>query len=335
MRCVLLLILSQALAIGHEVGAEMTEAAGEFLNSLEPAQRARAELPFGSDERLNWRFVPAERLGLPLGAMTEPQRNLARRLMRSALSADGARKAETIQNLESVLASLEKGRGPVRDPNLYHLTVFGVPGPKGAWAWRLEGHHLEVQVTLLDGQPVGLTPHFMGANPGKVAAGPLSGTEVLADEDTLGRALALTLDKAQREIAVIPGKVPADILSGATRVARPLEPRGITLAQLGTPQRELFWQIVSRFVGRFRGELADPVLAELRALPADQLSFAWSGGMEVGEGHYYRIQAPSLLLELDNTQNNANHVHTVWRDLRNDFGGDALRRHLKTEHAGH
>lgn len=333
MRNLLLLLLTFALADAHEVGAEMSKAAADFLGSLEPAQRAKASLPFGSDERLNWKFVPGERQGLPLKEMTAAQRAGAQALLRTALSIDGARKAETIQALESVLAALEKGRGPVRDPGRYFVTVFGTPGAQGAWAWRFEGHHLEIQVTLLDGRPVGLTPQFMGSNPGKVAEGPLAGTEALADEDTLGRTLALALSDEQRRSAIIAGKVPGDILSGSAREAKPLEPVGVRLSQLDPAQREIFWQIVSRFVGRFRGELAQPVLSELHALPPEQLAFAWCGGTKVGEGHYYRIQAPGLLLELDNTQNNANHVHTVWRDLRNDFGGDALRRHLEAGHA--
>lgn len=333
MRHLIALALATSCLIAHEIGHEMANAANDLLGSLTEAQRTQASLPFGSDERLNWKFVPSDRQGLPLKEMTTAQRDRVQRLLRTALSTEGAKKAETIQTLESVLAALEKGKDPVRDSERYFITLFGTPGAKGAWAWRFEGHHLEVQVTLLDGQPVGLTPQFMGTNPGKVTVGPHAGTEALADEDALGRTLAVTLNEEQRKLAIILGKAPSDILSGATREAKALEPAGVHLSQLDLAQRDIFWQIVSRFVGRFRGELADPVLTELRALPADQLSFAWCGGTKVGEGHYYRIQAPGLLLELDNTQNNANHVHTVWRDLRNDFGRDALQRHLKSEHA--
>lgn len=332
MRAIVLTLLAHGVLLAHEPAGEMARAAEAFVGSLSPEQRAKAILPFGSDERLDWKFVPAERKGLPLGEMSEPQRALARQLLQSALSTEGARKASRIQELETVLASLEKGKGPVRDPLRYFVTIFGTPGPKGAWAWRFEGHHLEVQLTLLDGTVVGLTPHFMGSNPGKVADGPLAGTEVLGEEDALGRALAVSLSAEQSKAATLPGKVPADIVSGAAREARAPEPRGIALARLSPEQATVFWSIIERFARRFRGELAEPAVAELRALPADQLSFAWSGGTAVGEPHYYRIQGPALLLELDNTQNRANHVHTVWRDLRNDFGGDALRRHLGAQH---
>ena len=329
-----LLLTSIASLAAHEVGKEMASAAGELLGSLSAEQRARATLPFASDERLNWKFVPAERLGLPLDAMSDRQRALTRGLLASALSAEGTLKAERIRDLESVLAEIEKGKGPRRDPLRYFVTIFGTPGPKGSWAWRFEGHHLEVQVTLVDGEVVGLTPQFMGANPGKVADGPRAGLETLSDEDALGRELAASLTPEQAGLAIIPGKVPGDILSGASREAMAIEPMGIPLSRLDPGQRERLWTVIGRFVGRYRGELAGPVLAELRALPADAIWFAWCGSTKVGEGHYYRIQAPGVLMELDNTQNKANHVHTVWRDLRHDFGRDALRRHLETEHAG-
>lgn len=310
----------------------MAGAAQRLLDCLTPAQRAKAALPFDSDERLNWKFVPAERQGLPLGEMEEPQRELTRHLLLTALSAEGYRKAAAIQQLETVLAELEKGKGPVRDPLRYHLTVFGQPGAKGAWAWRLEGHHLEVQVTLLEGRVVGLTPHFMGANPGRVAGGPLAGTEVLAEEDALGLALAASLTPEQARLAVLPGKAPADILSGDAKVARALEPRGIGLDRLDARQQRMLRRMLACFAERYRGELAAPVLRETGALPPEQVCFAWMGGTRAGEPHYYRIQTPTLLLELDNTQGKANHVHTVWRDLRDDFGRDALRRHLEAEH---
>lgn len=332
MRLVLLILAASAALPARETGAEMTRAAEAFLASLSAEERRLAALPFGSDDRLDWKFVPAERRGLALGAMSERQRALARGLLQSALSAEGARQAQGIQDLEGVLAELEQGRGPIRDPLRYHLSVFGTPGPRGAWAWRFEGHHLSIQLTLLDGQVVGLTPHFMGANPGKVAKGPHAGREVLGDEDALGRALAATLTPEQAKVATLPGKVPSDILSGSLREARALEPRGIPLSRLSTEQRVLFWLAVERFARRYRGELAEPALAELRATPPEQLTFAWCGGLRAGEPHYYRIQGPALLIELDNTQNGANHVHTVWRDLRRDFGGDALRRHLVEAH---
>lgn len=333
----LALALLAAVARGHPAAAnEMAEAAQGFLASLRHDQRAKAALPLGDPARMDWKFVPAERKGLYLRDMDQAQREKAAVLLRAALSAEGLRKVDGIRTLEGILRDMEKDTTGRRDPDKYAYAVFGTPAPKGTWSWRLEGHHLEVLVSIVDGHVVGLTPHFMGAAPGKVAAGPhdagKAGLEVLGDEDRLGRELALSLDAEQAKVGWLPGKAPADILSGQSRQAKRLEPVGISLDRLRPDQKATFWRIVSLNADRFRGDLAKPVVDGLRAVPEDQLHFAYIGGAKEGEGRYYRIQAPDLLIELDNTQNKANHPHAVWRDLRNDFGGDALRRHLERDH---
>jgi hypothetical protein len=321
----------------HEIGIEMSKDAESFLAKLTPAQRAKANIPFKSDERFNWKFVPADRKGLPLKEMNKDQTQAALKILHSALSASGETKANSIRQLESVLKEIEKGKGPTRDPELYYLTIFGTPSAQGSWAWRFEGHHLEVQVTLLNGEIIGLTPHFMGTNPGRVMEIGSSqkhvGLDALGKEDKLGRDLANSLHDSQIALGIFGGKAPSDILSGQSREAKALQPLGITLADLSAEQQAVFWQIVEEFVLRFKSELSAPTLKALREVPKNKLTFAWMGGLKEGEGHYYRIQGPDFLIELDNTQNNANHVHTVWRDLKNDFGNDALRRHLATEHS--
>lgn len=337
MRLLLPLLLATASALAHPAAsAEMAAAAEAFLESLRPEQRAKAALALGDPARTEWRFVPAERKGLYLREMDAAQREKAGALLRATLSAEGVRKAQGVQALEGVLQAMEGDTTGRRDPGKYAYAVFGKPSAKGTWCWRLEGHHLEVLVTVVDGHVVGLTPHFMGASPAKVPAGPhaagLAGTELLGEEDRLGRELAASLDPDQAKVGHLPGKAPADILSGQLRQARRLEPAGIPLSRLRPEQKERFWRLVSLHVERFRGDLAGPVMAGLRALPEDRLHFAYIGGTKEGEGRYYRIQSPDILIELDNTQNRANHVHAVWRDLRNDFGGDALRRHLEREH---
>jgi hypothetical protein len=314
----------------------MASAAKDFLDSLRPEQRPKAALALGDPARLDWKFVPAERKGLYLRDMDPGQREKAQALLRATLSETGLRKVEGIRALEGILRDLERDAAGRRDPGKYAVAIFGTPSPKGTWSWRLEGHHLEVLVSIVEGHVIGLTPHFMGASPGKVRPGPhdagKAGLELLGDEDRLGRELAKSLDAEQARLGHLPGKAPADILSGQARKARRLEPAGIALGQLQPGQKALFWKLIELHAERFRGDLAKPVLDGLRALPEDKLHFAYIGGTEEGQGRYYRIQAPELLIEMDNTQNGANHVHAVWRDLRNDFGGDALRRHLERDH---
>lgn len=333
----LLLAFLAPVAHGHPAAAnDMAEAAQGFLASLRPEQRAKASLALDDPARLDWKFVPAERKGLYLRDMDPAQREKAAALLRAALSDVGLRKVEGIRTLEGILRDVERDTTGRRDPNKYAYAIFGTPAPKGTWSWRLEGHHLEVLVSIVDGHVVGLTPHFMGAAPGKVPAGPHDAgqpdLEVLGDEDRLGRELALSLDADQAKLGWLPGKAPSDILSGQSRKAKRLEPVGIALDRLRAEQKALFWRLVALHTERFRGDLAKPVLDALKALPEDKLHFAYIGGTKEGEGRYYRIQAPELLIELDNTQNKANHPHAVWRDLRTDFGGDALLRHLESDH---
>lgn len=333
----LALALLAAVARGHPAAAnDMADAALGFLGSLRPDQRAKAALDLGDPARLDWRFVPAERKGLYLRDMDPAQREKAATLLRATLSEAGLRKVDGIRTLEGILRDMEKDTTGRRDPGKYAYAVFGAPAAGGTWSWRLEGHHLEILVSIVDGHVVGLTPHFMGAAPGKVPAGPhdagKAGLELLADEDRLGRELVLSLDAEQAKLGWLPGKAPADILSGQARQAKRLEPVGISLDRLRPDQKATFWRLVALHTERFRGDLAKPVLDGLRSLPEDKMHFAYIGGAKEGEGRYYRIQGPDLLIELDNTQNKANHPHAVWRDLRNDFGGDALRRHLERDH---
>ena len=337
MRPLLLLLLAAVAARAHpQAAAEMAAAAESFLAALRPEQRAKAALALDDPARVDWKFVPAERKGLYLREMDAAQREKAAGLLRVTLSAEGLRKAEGVRELEALLQAMEKDTTGRRDPGKYAYAVFGTPSAKGTWCWRLEGHHLEVIVTVVDGHVVGLTPHFMGASPAKVPPGPhageLLGSELLGEEDRLGRELADSLDPEQAKLGRLPGKAPSEILSGQLRQATRLEPAGISLARLRPEQRELLWRMIALHAERFRGDLAGPVMAALRALPEDKVQFAYIGGTKEGEGRYYRIQTPDTLIELDNTQNRANHIHAVWRDLRSDFGGDALRRHLEREH---
>ncbi len=316
-------------ARAHDIAEEMAEAAQVFLKSLGPEQRARAVYELKDPQRLDWHFIPRERRGVPLKALDAGQRHLVYRLLSSGLSHRGFLKATTIMSLETVLRDLEQGRGPVRDPELYYVTIFGEPAARGTWGWRIEGHHLSLNFTLVEGAVVATAPAMMGSNPAEVRAGPQQGLRVLGREEDLGRALARSLDEAQRREGILPGSAPADIILGPGRKAEPLRPLGLNAARLNTEQRALLKELLDEYVRRYRVEVADETLKAIAAAGPENLWFAWMGGLEKGEGHYYRVQGPSFILEYDNTQNNANHIHTTWRDLKNDFGEDALRRHYE------
>src|SRR5262245_22890880 len=204
----------------HTPAQEMADAATHFLAALSPEQKAKATFELKDDERLNWHFIPKARKGLPLKEMTPAQRHLAHALLNTALSQRGYMKASTIMSLEQILADIEQGKGPVRDPDLYFVSIFGKPGAKETWAWRWEGHHLALNFSLVEGDKISLTPSFMGSNPAEVRTGQRSGLRVLQGEEDLARNLVRSLDDKQRQVAIYTNTAPADIITGADRKAR-------------------------------------------------------------------------------------------------------------------
>jgi len=320
-------------ALAHEPPEEMAEAAQDFLAALTPEQKSKATFPFADAERENWFFVPRARAGLPLNEMSASQHDLALALLRTGLSQRGYARAEAVMALEDVLKELEQGRGPRRDPGLYYVTIFGGPSPTASWAWRFEGHHLSFNFTIVNGSHIVFAPSFIGSNPGEVLNGPKKGLRVLGEEEDAGRALVTSLDEAQREIAVISATAPGEIITGNAKRIDPLAPAGLRAAQMSSAQRAQFLALVKLYIARFRPEIADATLSKITNAGFDKVCFAWAGGFAPGEKHYYRIQGPTFLVEFDDTQNQANHIHTVWRDFDGDFGRDLLREHYLSDHA--
>jgi hypothetical protein len=305
---------------------ELARAANGFLASLSADQRARAVFPFGDAERLNWHFVPRERRGLALKEMTQAQRDAAHTLLQAGLSESGYRKAGTIMELELVLRELG-GNPDVRDPDLYFFSIFGEPGSSEPWGWRAEGHHLSINFTIASGTLVATAPAFFGANPARVPSGSRQGLRALPAEEDLARELVTALDPAQRADAVIAVEAPRDIITGNAAEVDPLSPAGISVARLDAQQSALLVRLLDEYLSRMAPDLAAERRAELETTDFDRVTFAWAGDIAAGEPHYYRIQGPSFLVEYDNTQNDANHIHSVWRDFEGDFGRDLLREH--------
>jgi hypothetical protein len=334
-RSVSVLFLLGALiprASAHSPAEEMAEAASHLLAALSPEQKAKCTFALTDAERENWHFVPRPRKGLPFKELTPAQRALAHGLLATGLSQRGYLKATTIMSLEDVLKELEQGKGPIRDPELYYVSIFGTPGANDIWGWRVEGHHLSLNFTVAGGEHVSVTPSFFGSNPGEVRAGPRRGLRVLAAEEDLARELVRSLDAEQRTVALYTNTAPSEIITGADRKARLLTPTGLSGSRLTSAQQDLLWRLIREYVYRYRPELADQDLKKIQDAGLDKIWFAWAGSTEPRQGHYYRLQGPTFLMEYDNTQNNANHVHTVWRDLENDFGEDLLRKHYDQDH---
>jgi hypothetical protein len=322
-------VMSTSASAADSPAGPMAAAAQKFLGSLDAAQKAKAQLPFDSEERFNWFYIPKDRVGLPLKQMTPPQRDATMALLHAGLSEKGYTKAEAIRALEPVLAEIENN--PVRrDPELYYVSIFGDPSPTGTWGWRYEGHHISQNWTVVRGQSIASSPQFFGSNPAEVRNGPKKGTRVLAAEEDLARALLGSLTDAQRAKAVISAEAPDDMLTTNTRKAAIQEDKGLSHGELTPEQRGLLMAVIEEYAGAQQRAVAQKRLEAVRAAGLGTVKFAWMGALERGKRHYYRIQGPTFLIEYDNTQNDANHIHAVWRDFNGDFGLDLLSEHYRT-----
>ena len=319
-------------SVHHHVHAVsvMTETANRFLAALSPEQRAKATFQFNDDERMNWHFIPKERKGLTLREMSPDQKHLASALLAAGLSQTGYIKAVTIMSLEGVLKTMENG-GDRRDPEKYHFTVFGTPSDTGTWGWRVEGHHLSQNYTVAKGQVVD-GPSFFGSNPAEVRQGLRKGLRTLAGEDDLGFEVIRALDEPKQKIAIVDPKAYSDILTAASRKAALLgQPSGLVAAKMNAKQFDALRALLELYAYNLPDDLAERRMDQVNKAGRD-VYFAWAGGIKPGDLHYYRVQTASFLIEFDDTQDNANHIHSVWRDLNGDFGGDPLKAHYETSH---
>jgi hypothetical protein len=307
-------------------------AAESFLSALSADQRSMALFPFDDDRRQDWHFIPKPRKGVPYKQLDPKQRRLADALIEAGLGQRGSQKVATIRSLEPILNEVEQGRGPTRDSELYYVSLFGAPQDSTPWGLSIEGHHISLNFTIIGGDRVASTPIFLGANPAEVRHGARKGLRALGPEEDTARALLKSLDGEQRARAIVNGSAPGDILSGNTRKAEPVQPVGLPVGSLSERQTELFMRLIEEYTGTMNSTIAATRLAKLRSAGMANVHFAWAGALEHGQPHYYRVQGPTFLVEYDNTQNDANHVHTVWRDFNGDFGQDLLADHYKDAH---
>lgn len=311
---------------------DMAQAASKFWGSLSAEQKAKAGFEMKDAERLNWHFIPRERKGLPYKEMDEAQRKLANALLASGLSAKGFERTQTIMSLESVLREMEGPNGRMRrDPELYYFSLFGKPDPKGTWGWRVEGHHLSFNVTIVGGRAIAVTPFFLGANPFLVKAGPRKGLRAIGDIEDMGRALLKALDDDQRKAAVVAAEAPKDIIMVPDQ-KKWVEQTGVPLAKMTPAQGHLMRKLVTFYADFHRGELSEQELSQIAKAGWEKVTFSWAGGFEPGQPHYYRVQGPTFLLEYDNVQNGANHAHSVWHDPEDNFGENILKAHHQQDH---
>lgn len=308
------------------LAADMTDAATRFLAALSPDQAARARFALDDPERFDWHFIPRTRRGIALGELAGAQRHVAYGFLATTLGRRGLVKATAIMALEEILHRREHGRGAfVRDPGAYHLTIFGEPSTTRTWGWRLEGHHLSLNVTLVDGVRPIAAPAFLGAAP--------STSRVLGREEELGFRLLASLDAGRRRIAISSPTAPEDILAlpGAALGELP----GLAVGRMTPAQRRALVALLDELLATLPRELGDRERAAIAAHDLDAITFTWAGATTPDAPHYFRLSGPTFLYEYDNTQEQATHVHTVWHargPAGGDFGVDLLREHYHRDH---
>lgn len=307
--------------------AAMTTAAQRVIAALPSEQQAVLRFPFDDSRRREWHYTPGERRGVSLAEMAREPAKAVHDLLITAVSRPTHTRVAAIAGLEDVLDEAEGGRRG-RHAGDYWTAVFGEPGDK-VWGWRFEGHHISINVTL-SGDMISATPLFLGANPATISDH--EGRTIsrpLAPEEDVALALIGSLDPTQRERAVTADRAPADILSGdAADVSEeaPGWPAGLPATALRPDQVSALRDLAAIYVNRLALVLAEPLLNQLdKDLPG--FNFAWAGptAPATGRPHYYRLEGPRFLVEFDNRQNGANHVHSVWRDPGGDFGARLLR----------
>jgi hypothetical protein len=310
-----------------DAAQRIADQANRFLAALDDGQRRQALIAFDSPSRLDWHYIPRSRPGLGLGDMRPAQADAARALFASVLNEQGLRLLDGVRLLEGVL---REQQGSWRDPGRYFVSVFGTPG-RFPWGWRFEGHHLSLNVALPAAGHVAVTPFFVGAHPATVRDGPNRSFRLLGSSEDLARQIMAALPETQRRIALIANRSFGEIVASPQRERDLGQPRGLELAAMSGPSRRLVEALMDSFLGTLAPDLVAAQKRRVMEQGLERFRFAWAGALQPGEAYYFRVHGPATLIEYDNTQNNANHIHSVWRDLAADFGSDALAEHYRRQ----
>ncbi|WP_428668716.1 DUF3500 domain-containing protein [Reyranella sp.] len=310
-----------------DAAQRIADAANRFLAGLDDAQRKQAVIAFDSGNRLDWHYIPRSRRGLSLGEMKPAQRETAQALFATVLNERGLQAVENVRIVEGVL---REQQGSFRDPDRYYVSIFGTPG-RFPWGWRLEGHHLSLNVALPAAGHVSATPFFIGSHPATVRDGPHKGLRPLGPAEDLARQLMASLTEEQRRSAIIAERSFGEIVASPGRERDLAQPAGLALSAMDGTARNLVEALIDRFVGALAPDLAAAQKQRVIEQELGRFRFAWAGPLAPGQAHYFRVHGPVTLIEHDNTQNNANHIHSVWRDLTADFGNDALAEHYRRD----
>lgn len=322
--CVLLFVPTVSFGQSDErPGLAMATAASRFVDSLDHSQKLAVSFGYDDPERLNWHFIPRDRKGVGLWDLEGAAYDAACDLVKTGLSSAGYRKVLEVRSLEEVLYLFEGGdeqeRRLKRHPHKYYVSLFGKPGTKGLWGWRFEGHHLSLNFSVKDGKIVSSTPEFFGANPGQIDAGPGRMLRVLGKREDIARQILKACSDDMVGKVWLSKEAPSDIRGGG--VAQPVlsEAEGLRYADMTPGQQKLVRELIGEYLTAMPTTVVRERMAAIKADGMDDIHFAWWGGSELNEPHHYVLQGKSFIVEYNNTQNSANHVHAIWRNTAGDF----------------
>jgi len=323
-----------ALTIVLSIGFNRNNPTIRFLESLESEQLSQLIMPFDDLSRKDWHYLPAKmwpKTGLKLGELNNDQKIAFSQMLQSFLSKSGYDKTQKIIELENILAESE-GDPDLRDEGAYFIAIYGNPRTDSLWAWSFQGHHISLNFTQSNGK-LSTAPRFLGASPATITEGSRKGERTLDREEDLAMELINALSDQQKEEAVFQDISFIDIVTTNATEVSPLRPVGIEANKLNAQQKDLLKQLLKEYLSSIPRNLAVERESKINDEEFDEIRFGWAGALTKGQGHYYRIQGKTFLIEFDNTQNDANHIHTVWRDFDGDFGMDLIREHyLNSKH---
>jgi hypothetical protein len=301
-----------------------------FLKALDKDQLEKAQLSFEDLTRTDWHFLPGAmwpRAGVQLAELNPSQKELCFKLLKSHLSEEGYEKVLRIIDLENVLAEIS-GNTDFRDPEKYNIVFYGDPANDEKWAWSFEGHHISLQFTIV-GDNISYTPRFLGASPAIIKEGERKGERTLFEEEDVGLKLINALNPDQKKKAIFQNESIIDIVTANASEVSPLKSVGIKAGALNQEQQQILKELLHVYLSSLPEASAAKRHENLKNEEFGEIYFGWAGAVKIDEPHYYRIQGKSFLIEFDNTQSNANHIHTVWRDFEGDFGRDIIREHYQ------
>lgn len=313
-----------------------TDPAKKFLKSLNREQLKIALMPFGDKGKQDWHYLPATmypRAGIALNQLNPEQKQLLFELLHSSLSETGYTKTKQIISLENVLAE-NTGNKVTRDPEKYYAAFYGDPEKESLWSWSFQGHHISLNFTIKNGE-ISIAPRFLGANPATVLEGSRKGERTLAVEEDLGLELIKSCSAEQKKKAIFQQNAFSDIVTTNSAEVVPLQPVGIKMKELDASQQSILLHLIDEYLATMPKDLASKRLEKLKKEETGEIRFGWVGVLESMKGHYYRIQGKTFLIEFDKTQDNANHIHSVWRDFDGDFGRDMIREHYQSSEHHH